>query len=25
MKRPVIEAEGKWYLGWEEATQTALL
>lgn len=25
MKRPVIESEGKWYLGWEEAIQTALL
>jgi arsenate reductase (glutaredoxin) len=25
MKRPVIEANGKWHLGWDEATQTALL
>jgi arsenate reductase (glutaredoxin) len=25
MKRPVIEAEGKWYLGWDEAVQAALL
>ena len=25
MKRPVIEAEGKWYLGWDDAVQAALL
>lgn len=25
MKRPVIEADGKWYLGWDEAVQAALL
>ncbi|NEX47281.1 arsenate reductase family protein [Pseudotabrizicola algicola] len=24
MKRPVIEAEGKWYLGWDQATIDAL-
>ena len=23
MKRPVIEAEGKFYLGWDDAVQTA--
>ena len=25
MKRPVIQAVGKWYLGWDEAVQGALL
>lgn len=25
MKRPVIEADGKFYLGWDDAVQTALL
>lgn len=25
MKRPVIEAGGKFYLGWDDAVQTALL
>lgn len=25
MKRPVIEAEGKFYLGWDDAVQAALL
>jgi len=25
MKRPVIEADGKWYLGWDQATTDALL
>lgn len=25
MKRPVIEAEGRWFLGWDEATEAALL
>ena len=25
MKRPVIEAEGKFYLGWDEPVQAALL
>lgn len=25
MKRPVIEAEGKFYLGWDEPVQVALL
>lgn len=25
MKRPVIEANGKWYLGWDDAVQAALL
>ena len=25
MKRPVIEADGKWDLGWDEAVQAALL
>lgn len=24
MKRPVIEADGKWYLGWDQATIDAL-
>ena len=25
MKRPVIAAAGRWYLGWDEATEAALL
>ena len=25
MKRPVIESAGTWYLGWDEAVQSALL
>lgn len=25
MKRPVIEDEGRWYLGWDQAVQDALL
>lgn len=25
MKRPVIEADGKWYLGWDQANMDALL
>jgi arsenate reductase (glutaredoxin) len=25
MKRPVIEVDGKWYLGWDDAVQAALL
>ena len=25
MKRPVIHAGGKWYLGWDDAVQTALI
>ncbi|WP_054008013.1 arsenate reductase family protein [Cypionkella psychrotolerans] len=25
MKRPVIEADGKYYLGWDDAVQAALL
>lgn len=25
MKRPVINASGKWYLGWDDATQSALI
>lgn len=25
MKRPVIEADGTWYLGWDDAVQKALL
>lgn len=25
IKRPVIEANGKWHLGWDDAVQTALL
>lgn len=25
MKRPVIEAEGRFFLGWDEATQAAVL
>ena len=25
MKRPVIQANGKWYLGWDDVVQTALL
>ncbi len=25
MKRPVIESEGKWFLGWDEAVQSALM
>lgn len=25
MKRPVIEANGQWYLGWDPAVQAALL
>lgn len=25
MKRPVIHTEGKWYLGWDQAVQDALL
>jgi arsenate reductase len=24
MKRPVIQADGKWYLGWDDATEAAL-
>ena len=25
MKRPVIEADGRWFLGWDDKVQTALL
>jgi arsenate reductase (glutaredoxin) len=25
MKRPVIEADGRWFLGWNDKVQTALL
>lgn len=25
MKRPVIEADGRWFLGWDDKAQTALL
>jgi arsenate reductase len=25
MKRPVIEVDGKWYLGWDDAVQAAVL
>jgi arsenate reductase (glutaredoxin) len=25
MKRPVIEADGKWFIGWDDATQAALM
>lgn len=25
MKRPVIQADGKWYLGWDQANMDALL
>ena len=25
MKRPVIQAAGKWYLGWDDAVQSALI
>ena len=25
MKRPVVQAGGKWYLGWDDAVQAALL
>lgn len=25
MKRPVIHADGKWYIGWDDTVQTALL
>ena len=25
MKRPVIEADGKWFNGWDDATQAALM
>ncbi len=25
MKRPLIHADGKWYVGWDDAVQTALL
>ena len=25
MKRPVIQADGKWHLGWDQAVQDALL
>ena len=24
MKRPIIHADGKWYIGWDETVQTAL-
>ena len=25
MKRPVIEADGRWFFGWDDKVQTALL